>query len=321
MLGDAGGRMKALKDRENALGWRRLIGFLALGWAALASIVAVSVRDRFMLTGLVFYSSPWLVRGGFVVASWLLLRPKSRWMRVAAGLLAAHALLGALQSFKWGDAPPPPNHGSFDVTLWNAGRNLAKMPEEWGNLLSGDAQLAVIIEAGAFTDEEWKRFLKRDSGAEWTRYRGGILVGVRGKTVYASEHGDGSRFRCRKVGVEIGGKRYDVVAVDIPSQPWLGRERFLGKVLNAADGKGSLILGDFNTPPEARGFDSWERTHRLANGYAGRGFKETWACGVPLLTLDQLWLSSDLECVGLRKFPGAGSDHSRMVFRVAAVGR
>ncbi len=210
---------------------------------------------------------------------------------------------------------------SFDVTLWNTGRNLSEMPEEWGKLLKGDVKLAVIIEAGAFTDEEWKRFLKSDPGAEWTRYRGGILVGVRGKTITTSEQGDGSRFRCRKVAVEIGGKRYDVVAVDIPSQPWLKRERFLGEVLKAADAKRSLILGDFNTPPEAWGYDAWDKTHRLANGYAGRGFMETWAYGVPLLTLDQLWLSRDLECVELRKFPGLASDHSRMVFRVVASGK
>jgi len=48
---------------------------------------------------------------------------------------------------------------------------------------------------------------------------------------------------------------------------------------------------------------------------------ETWAHGAPLLTLDQLWLSHDLSCADLKKYPGLASDHSRVVFTVSAVRR
>lgn len=236
------------------------------------------------------------------------IRALGRWRRTGGWLLLGWVALEAAE-------------GSFDVTLWNAGRNLAEMPGEWGELFSGNVELAVIIESGSFSDGEWKRFVARNPDVEWTRYQGGITVGVRGKTISTMEHGDGSRFRCRKVEVEIGGKRYGVVAVDIPSQPWLNRERYLRKIMKAAEDERSLILGDFNTPPDAHGFDAWGKTHRLANGYAGRGFMETWAHGVPLLTLDQLWLSRDLACADLRKYPGFTSDHSRMVFTVSAVRR
>jgi endonuclease/exonuclease/phosphatase (EEP) superfamily protein YafD len=76
------------------------------------------------------------------------------------------------------------------------------------------------------------------------------------------------------------------------------------------------MLGDFNTPPGARGFDAWKSRFTLANEAQARGFLETWCYGLPALTIDQLWLSPDLEAVSAEPTQTWRSDHARMNFRV-----
>ena len=69
------------------------------------------------------------------------------------------------------------------------------------------------------------------------------------------------------------------------------------------------MLGDFNTPPESRWYEHATR-HRftLANRAQSRGFVETWAWGLPVHTLDPIWLSPHFEAIGARQEARA-SDH------------
>lgn len=161
--------------------------------------------------------------------------------------------------------------------------------------------------------------MKYDPDMEWSRLRGGVLVGVKGELLGSEDHGNSDRFRCHALSVAIEGSEYRVVAVDIPSQPWTDRSGFLDTILRSAGNNSSLVLGDFNTPPGARGFRYWNNTHSLANRGGGQGFTETWPYGIPLLTLDQLWISRDLQCVRVKNDSSLRSDHARLVFSVKKI--
>ncbi|OYV05754.1 MAG: hypothetical protein CFE26_09955, partial [Verrucomicrobiales bacterium VVV1] len=152
----------------------------------------------------------------------------------------------------------------------------------------------------------------------WERLEGGIVVGVRGKLLGTTAFGDAGRFRCHRVNVQIDGTDWSILAIDIPSQPWLLRQPYLDRILSVAENERCLILGDFNTPPDAWGFDAWKDRFTLANDSGRKGFQETWLYGLPVLTLDQLWLSKDLRNLSTTMTPTLRSDHVRMTFEVGA---
>lgn len=296
-------------------GFGVVAGISAIGLATLSSLVALGPRDASMHTALIFFGVPWLLRLVLVAAAWMLVRPKSRKWRALYLIVAVHSMIQASQSFRWRDAPAG-GAGSFDITLWNVGRNLRKMPKEWPRLARRETKLVVLIEAGSFSPDTWKHFIETHPGLTWQRLGGGIVVGVKGVWIDSKPLGDKSRFRCHRVRVEIDGREYSVLVVDIPSQPWLPREPFLNRILDVSSKERCLILGDFNTPPDARGFDAWRGRVALANDAKSKGFRETWCYGLPVLALDQLWVSSDLEAFSASQTVTLRSDHVRMNFRV-----
>lgn len=296
---------------------RRIAGGSALILATASAVCALTIRDAIVPSSVIFFGVPWLLRIGLLGIAWLLLRPISRKLLLGIAFLFVGSLFEGSRSFQW-SSPPPALTGAFKVTLWNCGRNLWKMPREWPVLVEPDTKLVVIIEAGPFPEDSWQRFTAMHPDLTWEKLEGGIVVGVRGRLIDTTSFGDAGRFRCHRVKVRIDGMDYSVLAIDIPSQPWLLREPYLDRIRKVAPNERCLILGDFNTPPTARGFDSWKDPFTLANDSGRKGFQETWLYGLPVLTLDQLWLSRDLRNVSTTKTPTLRSDHVRMTFEVGA---
>lgn len=298
-----------LRRVKNTAAWS------ALALAALSSVISLTVRDALVPTAVIFFGVPWLARLVLAVTAHFILRPCGLKTRCLCTAIALHSLIQAGQSFHWRDAAKVPAVG-FDVTLWNVGRNLWKMPREWPRLAGPETRLVVLIEAGSFRGDTWKQFTTTHPDFTWQRLDGGIVVGVKGKLIDVTPMGDRPRFRCHRIRAEINGVVHTVCAVDIPSQPWLPREPFLKRILDVSAGDRCMILGDFNTPPTARGFDSWRNKLSLANEAQTRGFGETWCYGLPLLELDHLWLGKDLQCTGVTQTVTLRSDHVRMTFHV-----
>ena len=84
-----------------------------------------------------------------------------------------------------------------------------------------------------------------------------------------------------------------------------------GILAAARDDPRAIVLGDFNTPPETRWCGDWQGTLTLANNGPHRGFRETWAFGLPLLTLDQIWLGKGWQAIWT-EHSRHGSDHARV---------
>lgn len=81
---------------------------------------------------------------------------------------------------------------------------------------------------------------------------------------------------------------------------------------DAAGHPRTIIAGDFNTPLDASGFDSWRAklNHGFADCAAWSGPLETWGFGVPVLAIDHIWMSPDLAPVAAQKGARLASDHS-----------
>ncbi len=275
---------------------------LLLAWLG----IVLKGKDATIPGGVIYYATPWLLRALAGLLALLLLRRRTlKWAAAACLLWSA---MEGWHSFRL-DARPDPSPGGLTASVYNAGRTLESHPETWGALAEGD--LTAVVESGDFTAAAWADFAAATQGMEWRRF-GGTMLGVRGRILSAESLGVRHLYRCYRCRVSLPGHgEFTVVVADVRSQPWLSRQQSLSGILHAAAGDSRVIvLGDFNTPPESRWYRGWSPALTLANDGPRRGFRETWAYGLPLLTLDQIWTGQGWEATWTEQ-ARHHSDHSR----------
>ncbi len=74
----------------------------------------------------------------------------------------------------------------------------------------------------------------------------------------------------------------------------------------------TILLGDFNIPLESTLLKLIEVNFNNAFAEKGNGFRETWFWNIPLLSLDQIWVSKDLKILKTEKISTFKSDHSML---------
>lgn len=284
-------------------------GGLAIAWAGLLC----RGQDGTPVAATLFYATPWLLRliAGAFAASVL----KHWGFRLMAAACVLVSLAEGWHSWRR-DELPAVTGAALATSVWNAGRHLGRTPEAWPAV--GRADLSAVIECGGFSDGEWQRFTAANPDHEWRRFDASTMLGVRGKILSHEPLGVHDLFRCHRVKVVLPHHgELTVVVADVRSQPWLSREPSLAGILKAAAGDPqAIILGDFNTPPESKWFRPWrEQGLTLANDGPRRGFRETWAHGLPLLTLDHIWLGPEWKTLRT-EHAALGSDHLMVSSRI-----
>lgn len=72
----------------------------------------------------------------------------------------------------------------------------------------------------------------------------------------------------------------------------------------------TVVLGDFNLPYESLLFKDIKENYNHFFSKNGNGFRETWLWNLPILSLDHIWISKDLDIINSRKINTMQSDHS-----------
>ena len=72
----------------------------------------------------------------------------------------------------------------------------------------------------------------------------------------------------------------------------------------------TIILGDFNVPYESLFLKEIKKNYNHFFSRKGNGFRETWFWNLPILSLDHIWISKDLEVITSKKIDTENSDHS-----------
>lgn len=113
----------------------------------------------------------------------------------------------------------------------------------------------------------------------------------------------------------------DLLTCDLLSRPTLNRRaaleplaRWIGQRERAVP---LLVVGDFNTPRDARSFGPLRRRLRHAYELAGRGWPYTWPLPMPVYALDHAWVSDTVvvHLYHLRDAPV--SDHRRQALTIS----
>lgn len=70
-----------------------------------------------------------------------------------------------------------------------------------------------------------------------------------------------------------------------------------------------VVLGDFNVPFESTYLLKYKTNFKHAFNEKGNGFRETWFYNLPILSLDHIWVSKDLNVLKTQKIHTTKSDH------------
>lgn len=184
------------------------------------------------------------------------------------------------------------------IAFWNVGRNLTHDVIAVDHFLKSAPALVGLVETGEFSQEWLNQWRTRQPDYELVVLPNDCLLAVRGKVL---EQGDirlpeGSF--ASWVDVSLGGVVMRVVMVDIAANVWRSRQEPILKLaaaLNSWDDKPIIVMGDFNTPDESVWLSEFQPKFREVFRTAGSGYAPTWPWPCPVLKLDQVWVSREID--------------------------
>lgn len=193
---------------------------------------------------------------------------------------------------------------ALEVVVWNAYRteNFEDAFEVNGNL----PDVMVLVECDAHDyqkiKEKYKNYyfvLNDDS------------IGIFSKTPLRIYYDTIEKIGTRMVHFKT--KNIHFYAVDISANVRFFRKPVPNYIAsNIKTEQKTVILGDFNMPYESRFLKKFKKKYQHAFTEKGNGFRETWFWNIPLLSLNHIWVSKDLEILNVEKIANSKSDHSML---------
>ncbi|MCA1964862.1 MAG: endonuclease/exonuclease/phosphatase family protein [Prosthecobacter sp.] len=296
-----------------------------LGWVMLLLGIALQLglRDRHPAWTLLFYAMPRPCLAALALAlAWIC--KNHPFLRTTALALAAAISLGWLGS-SWqprlmpsalpAHGKPPPAAGPhFTLLFWNLCRPRGLHPQAVQLIQQLKPDIAAFVEPGPAAGTLLTEYEARLPGYQAAWMPRGILWLSRLPSRYRERgklEGAGAYARFEVQGL---GAPFPIVVGDVLPHLFHPRTQQLRELLAQAQGRPDAILvGDLNTPLESVHFDAWRARYQNALESRPRLLRETWPCGLPLLSLDQAWVGPAWEILEVRKvWRLTGSDHAAL---------
>ncbi|MDB6070340.1 MAG: endonuclease/exonuclease/phosphatase family protein [Verrucomicrobiales bacterium] len=316
--------------------WKRGLHRLAasrLPWALLiltwiCLLVRLTVRDAHDWSALFFYIGPWPI----LLVSWPLLALPAflnrRGLRLRLGL-AGLGLLVTFAGWKFSPAPPPLAPippGSVagparTVLFWNI-NHPRQVPAQVHELLQRHRpDILVLAEAEKQSPEDLAAMRVRHPDYHISRLPGGILLAVLGraqlqKTIHLPSRTNALWLHCQFT--DNPAEHWQLILADLGPWPLLPRTDRTEAVRQfAGSAPRTLVIGDFNTPYDSTAFDPWRHAwnHGLSQSPGSPG-NATWPLGLPLLSIDHIWMSPDLRPLRAQKGTPGFYDHAWQLITV-----
>ncbi|MDB6155712.1 MAG: hypothetical protein JWL90_4165 [Chthoniobacteraceae bacterium] len=279
------------------------------------------LRDRFHPFSLIYYTTPWPVIAlglGIMALHHGRLGHRHRVRRYLVLMIGALITWVALS---WRSAPAANDAAKLRVVLWNVARAETRFPKIAAWLHKEDPDIIAIAEAESANPQSANRWRAEFSGYATRFSSGGMLCLVRGE-ILESKSGElahGSFYALHRV--RVRGRNVTVLQVDIYARPRSSRREPLSRLAELAKnhaGENLVVLGDFNTPADSAHFDALRTGLSNCFETAGNGIAETWPFPVPLLSLDQIWVSHAMHPLHCTHGWIALSDHRPVIADLAA---
>lgn len=271
------------------------------------------LKDHFQVLGVVFYALPlpFLIIMGICVAI-LFYGNKTYILSILTLVLGMTIFWFSTYYFFTKSVEIPKS--STAVLFWNAA-NRSKLPVDilLESIKNTTPDIIGLVEAENATAADIQKLSKALPNYVFQILEGDMLVGVKGSIEKIT-------FICKKNSHDINFVEaqlktgYVLVAItDTFQDPTMDKRKTLNTVSQLAiQNNTDVIIGDFNTPYESVHFRNFETEYKSFHDY-GQGFSATWPFRIPLLELDQIFVTKSMTPILLEKFYHPISDHAMLV--------
>lgn len=266
----------------------------------IALLIHFTIKDTFYLSSLLFYTTPLpLIVLGLL---FLLLFVKASARKY---YVMATVVVGAIWfNRSYTSSAEVTIENATEVVLWNSYRR-ANFEDAFSESNS-IPDVLVMIEADK---ENYQKIRENYPNYHFELTNKGI--GIFSKTPIQIH--SNIKTEQHVVVVHFSTKNTNFYAIDVSADLRFFRKTMLQSVLSEIKTtEKTIILGDFNTPFESLFFENFKKKYQHAFAEKGNGFQETWFWNLPLLSLDHIWVSRDLEILKTEKIATWKSDHSML---------
>lgn len=278
--------------------------------------VRMTIGDTIPGLSTAFYMAPWGVLAGASILPVVLWARRRRWLAVAGFASVAVLSVVAWVRTSFRTAPPPQPSPTFRVAYWNAGRPNAVLGRAIETARSFRADIVGVGESrktGTETQPEW---FASALAKNMLPLRRGMLLGTPEAARQVHDGFLNDRGQYSLIETEISGRKVFVLMVDFDAIVSLSRKPAFDRLIEIVSECGDvplIVMGDFNTPSDSTFFVPLRAKLRNAFEAAGSGYAHTWPMPLPVLDLDQIWLSHHFKIARCEHAASVISDH-RAVF-------
>lgn len=259
------------------------------------------IKEQTFWSSLYFYACPLPVIIFVVLAMSIILT--KRWRRYNLIIATVLLIIWLSRSFKI-HIPDTVKETDLEVVFWNASREntFESVINESGDI----PDVMVLVEFRKKNIEELKKRYP-----EYYFYKSDRELFIFSKTPLDTIIENTSNYNTTVINFKTAGLNF--YAVDATGSPDVPKEWGLTYINKSIKEKNNtIVLGDFNVPYESVYLKQLKTDFNQAFNKKGNGFRETWVYNIPLLSLDHIWVSKDLEILKTEKLYTTKSDHSML---------
>ena len=302
--------------------WSCLHGWTVCGLYAVVAlgVFARLVRDQVFGLSTLYYGLPLPVLA--VVTLMLTVLQRRERQRAIRWAICSALLMAGIWTDDWRGQPDRSESRDVKVVFWNACRIHRGWDDVTAEVRSWDADVVALVEAGVGTEETRRRWQTGCPGYKVSLLGAGIVLLTRGESGESTVHEFPDGSRARQITTTFHGQTLNLVIVDIQANPfWSRREPLahVAEVVTPLAGGATLVLGDFNTPTDSALLAPLRSEYTLAFDLAGQGYRATWPLPLPVLAIDQAWVSPSVDVTSCRHLWTRASDHRPVALTVRSV--
>lgn len=299
--------------------WSRLHSWTVCGLYAVVAlgVFARLVRDQVFGLSTLYYGLPLPVLAVVTLALTVLQRHERK--RLVHWAICSALLMAGIWTEDWRSQPDRSEARDVKVVFWNACRIHRGWEDVTAEVRSWDADVVALVEAGIGTEETRRQWQLGCPGYKVSLLGAGIVLLTRGESGESTVHEFPDGSRARQITTTVHGQTLTLVIVDIQANPfWSRREPLahLAQVVSPLAGEPTLVLGDFNTPADSALLAPIRSQYTLAFDLAGHGYRATWPIPLPVLAIDQAWVSPRVDVTSCQHLWTRASDHRPVALTV-----
>jgi len=268
-------------------------------------IIHFTIKDYVLITAIIFYALPLPL----LILMTLFLAAFTKNISLKSSLIAAVILIFIWIKQSYVSNTISNGEEGFEIVFWNAShdRGFEESFIEIGNI----PDVLVLVESQSDDIE-----IMRLEYPDYSFYSTKEEIAVFSKTPLFIESKKKGEDNSKLLNFRTN--NFNFYVVDVSAGIFKPRQKSMSFVnSNILERHKTIVLGDFNTPYESRYFQFFKKNFVNAFDEKGNGFRETWFWNIPLLSLDHIWTSKDLNILQIEKANTFKSDHAMLKMRLS----